>query len=52
MHKLFFDHTGREPTAYPGHQPELDSSVLKLHYNSFTTTSREAYKRPNNSLTH
>ena len=38
---------GREPTAYPGHQPELDSALIKSEYNSFMTTSREAYRPPN-----
>ena len=43
---IFCIPTGREPTAYPGHQPELDSPITKSQYNSFITTSREAYRPP------
>ncbi|KAK3724343.1 hypothetical protein QZH41_017934, partial [Actinostola sp. cb2023] len=37
----------REPTAFPGHQPELDPTHLKKEYNSFMTTSRAAFGDPN-----
>ncbi|XP_041373764.1 UPF0686 protein C11orf1 homolog [Gigantopelta aegis] len=37
---------GREPYAYPGHQPELDSPSMKETYNSWATTSRVAYGDP------
>jgi len=37
----------REPTAFPGHQPELDPPKVKKHYNSFLTTSRAAFGDPN-----
>ncbi|KAJ7382033.1 hypothetical protein OS493_037622 [Desmophyllum pertusum] len=36
----------REPTAFPGHQPELDPPKLKKQYNSFLTTSRAAFGNP------
>ncbi|XP_002127073.2 cilia- and flagella-associated protein 68-like [Ciona intestinalis] len=37
---------GKEPTAFPGHQPELDHDLDKEMYNSFITTSRTAYVHP------
>lgn len=36
----------REPTAFPGHQPELDPPQLKKQYNSLLTTSRAAFGDP------
>ncbi|XP_003387083.1 PREDICTED: UPF0686 protein C11orf1 homolog [Amphimedon queenslandica] len=32
--------------AFPGHQPSLDLPQAKQQYNSFLTTSREAYGSP------
>jgi len=43
---LFAFVIAREPTAFPGHQPELDPPKLKKHYNSFLTTSRAAFGDP------
>lgn len=37
---------GREPRAFPGHQPELDHVEDKASYNSFMTTSRVGYVHP------
>ncbi|XP_039250542.2 cilia- and flagella-associated protein 68-like [Styela clava] len=37
---------GKESRAYPGHQPELDHEEDKAQYNSFMTTSRVGYVRP------
>ena len=45
--KLFcFCILAREPTAFPGHQPELDPPQLKRQYNSLLTTSRAAFGDP------
>ena len=32
-----------EPTSFPGHQPQLDTTKLKADYNSYVTASMEAY---------
>lgn len=37
---------GEEPKAFPAHQPQLDPPQLKQHYNSFLTSSTEAYLPP------
>ena len=47
LKKLFcFFILAREPTAFPGHQPELDPPQLKRQYNSLLTTSRAAFGDP------
>ena len=47
LKKLFcFCILAREPTAFPGHQPELDPPQLKRQYNSLLTTSRAAFGDP------
>lgn len=43
---FIFVYIAREPTAFPGHQPELDPPKVKKHYNSFLTTSRAAFGDP------
>lgn len=37
---------GKEPCAFPGHQPELDNAEDRAQYNSFMTTSRVGYIHP------
>jgi len=47
MNYIYLFPIAREPTAFPGHQPELDPPKVKKHYNSFLTTSRAAFGDPN-----
>lgn len=35
-----------EPKAFPAHQPVLDPPEVKEYYNSFMTSSKEAYTPP------
>ena len=39
-------HAGEEPKAFPAHQPVLDPPEVKENYNSFMTSSKEAYTDP------
>ena len=43
---ILFD-AGEEPKAFPAHQPVLDAPEVKEYYNSFMTSSKEAYTPPN-----
>ena len=44
---MYFSHVGEEPKAFPAHQPVLDPPEVKEYYNSFMTSSKEAYTPPN-----
>ena len=42
----FCVYADEEPKAFPAHQPVLDPPQVKEYYNSFMTSSKEAYTPP------
>lgn len=41
---VYVFHTGRQPTSFPGHQPEFDLSAGRAAYNDWNTTSTASYR--------
>ena len=48
---LMYMYLGEESKAFPAHQPVLDPPQVKEYYNSFMTSSKEAYTSPNTNKT-